>query len=474
MNDESKYKAFDEGRMDEFLRQTVEGHRIEPDPGLWKAISRKLLWREISRLNFKNLTARYWAAGVAGLLVITSVIYLGLPASNHIAPDVSSTGGREASTSAAIPNTGNVAMTYTHPVSQTSVSLTKNVNQSLLHDDQTGNNLINSQADKFDISSNPSSGEKSLTFRENPKDNAANASSGVTHPIGEVSIIPYESRTPIPFSEMEISRLVPYNTTLVFSPPAGDTILTISTPDGIINFKKETQSTSRFFSVNLGVEPEMSTYAEPDAYSKFNFWINGRLTYHISRFSIATGLGLGYVFDEGKYRIDYQSRDSVGYFTSVVSYTTGTANEIIYKTKTENIYDSLVHMADDRTKNRYTYLQVPLLLGYRLFESNSVSLTFQVGPAISLLIGSHLSEPVINYPNARIIKVEDNTPERVTANWQIWTNLNLEIRMNRKTSFYLEPSFKYFLSPMTVQEKATAKAPWSVGLGIGLQFNLGK
>jgi hypothetical protein len=131
-------------------------------------------------------------------------------------------------------------------------------------------------------------------------------------------------------------------------------------------------------------------------------------------------------------------------------------------------------MADDRTRNRYTYLQVPVLLGYRLFESNSVSLTFQIGPAVSFLIGSHLSEPVINYPNARIIKVENNTPERVTANWQIWTNLNLEIRMNRKTSFYFEPSFKYFLSPMTSQEKATAKAPWSVGLGIGLQFNLGK
>jgi hypothetical protein len=85
MNDESKFRAFDEGRMDELLRQTVEGHRIEPSPGLWKAISRKLLWREISRLNFKNLSTGYWIAGVAGLLVITSVVYMGLPASNHTA-----------------------------------------------------------------------------------------------------------------------------------------------------------------------------------------------------------------------------------------------------------------------------------------------------------------------------------------------------------------------------------------------------
>jgi hypothetical protein len=272
MNEETKYKAFDEGRMDEFLRQTVEGHRIEPDPGLWKAISRKLLWREISRLNFKNLSARNWAAGVAGLLVITSVIYLGLPASNRNAADDSSTGKHIASVPAAMQNTGNDAIAYTHPGSQASVSLTKNVNKSTLHDDPSFSNPIISQSGKFDINSNLPTGGKPVTFLENPEDNTTNASSGVTHPIGKVSIMPNQSQIPIPFSEMEISRLVPYNTALVFSLPIGDTILTISTPGGIINFKKETQSTSRFFSVNLGVEPEMSTYAEPDNYSKFNFW----------------------------------------------------------------------------------------------------------------------------------------------------------------------------------------------------------
>lgn len=121
--------------------------------------------------------------------------------------------------------------------------------------------------------------------------------------------------------------------------------------------------------------------------------------------------------------------------------------------------------------NRYAYLQVPLLLGYRLFESRTMSLTFQTGPAISFLLGTRKSSPVIEYTNARIIRIDDNTPSRVTTNWQLWGDLLLEIRMNRKISIYVEPSCKYFLNPMVEQENVRVNAPWSVGLGVGIQFN---
>jgi hypothetical protein len=270
-----------------------------------------------------------------------------------------------------------------------------------------------------------------------------------------------------------ITRISPVTATLSGISPGTDTVITITNAAGIVKFRKNEPVTNRFFSANLGITPELAFYSEPEVYSKTNFWLNGGVTYHISRFSVGSGFGLGYVYDEGKYRVEYKSNDSIGYYTGVTSYVVGTDNEITYLTQTINVYDSLMHLADSRTQNRYSYLQVPLLLGYRIFESNRVSLTFQVGPAVSILLGSRKSDPVIEYSNARIIRVDNETPSRIHTNWQIWANLYFEMRMNKQVSIFLEPSFKYYLKPMVTQENVTFKAPWTIGLGVGLQVNFG-
>ncbi len=476
MNDKLEFKAFNEGGMDGLLRQTLEGHRIEPKPGLWKAISRKLLWREIVHLNFSNLSIRYWAAGAAGLLVIVAALYVSLPSS---LPSVSPA---TLPVPQAIPASEiKEASPDRHLVSSSGpVSVT-----SALHPYMPASGHNNDKnLHEAGVSISPDALTNSLPPLNSTQQRSVNSVTEHSMNISSLSDNPFqENLVPAmggsfgispPVSHEGISRLLPIESPLLWIEPAGDTIITILTAEGLLRYKKASPAAVQFFSVSLGVDPELAFYSEPDVYSKANFWINGRLTYHISRFSIATGLGLGYVFDEGKYRIDYQSRDSIGYFNNVISYTTGTNNEIIFTTETKNVYDSLLHVADDRTRNRYAYLQVPFLLGYRLFESNSVSFTFQAGPAVSFLIGTHESSPVINYPNARIIKVDDETPARRTTNWQIWANLNLEIRLTRKISFYLEPSFKYFMKPLVEQENVSMKAPWSIGLGIGLQFNFGK
>jgi len=477
MNENLKFKDFEEGGMDEFLRQTLDGHRIEPKPGLWKTISRKLLWKEIRHFNFKNVPARFLVAGTAGLLVISSILYLILPGNTvQIAvPTSNNPAIVPVLTVAKSTPSGNITAAV-QPVSKISInqsgidiqpvsSAKNNISGiSLSHTtSHTSASKVNQAPHRGNLLAVVPAGSGKTVSSE------AKSTSEFSTPVTTE-----QSGTVLPVSHFDISRLLPIESSLFWLQPGIDTIISISTPNGILRYRKERQTAVQFYSVSLGVDPEVSFNAQPDVNSTFNFWISGRFAYHISRFSVSTGIGLGYVFDEGKYRIDYQSLDSVGYFNNVVSFTTGVNNEIIYNTVTKNVYDSLKHMADDRTHDRYTYLQVPLLLGYRIFESNAVSLTFQAGPAVSFLVSSRMSDPLINYPNARIIKVEDNTPTRVTTNWQLWANLNLEIRLNRKISLYVEPSCKYYLKPIIEQENMSFKAPWSVGLGVGIQFNFGK
>jgi len=138
------------------------------------------------------------------------------------------------------------------------------------------------------------------------------------------------------------------------------------------------------------------------------------------------------------------------------------------------VYDSLVHMADPRANNRYTYLQIPLLLGYRFFETERLGLTFRTGPALLILLGTRKAAPEISYPNARILLVNEETPSRIQTGWQVWAGINLEYRMTRRMSFYAEPSFKYNLRSPAGKENEQYKAPWAVGLGLGIQYNIGK
>jgi hypothetical protein len=465
MNKKLDFKAFDDGGADEFLRETMAGHRIEPKPGIWKGISRKLLWTELIHLNFTNLSPKYWIAGTVGLLMLATTLYFGFPGA---APDIPSPKPSE--------KTARVDNSASNPIVNPSVVLSSNTRQTSVDNTEVAPRPGKAASKTAPVKPAFEATQQPLAYvpeiQKGSKGTSSDETLSQSDEPGGVSLPPSVETGLATTSE--ITRIFPFKASLQGISPGCDTIITISTATGSVKFRKDAQSPGRFFSANLGVTPEIAFYAEPEEYSKANFWFDGGVTYHISRFSVASGFGLGYVFDEGKYRVDYKSRDSVGYFNSVVSYSVGENSEIIYNTQTVKVYDSLHHTGDSRTRNRYAYLQVPLLFGYRIFESNTTSLTFQAGPAVSFLLGSRKSDPVINYSNATIVRIDDETPSRIQTNWQLWANLYFEMRMNKQVSIYLQPSFKYFLKPMVEEENIKFKAPWTIGLGVGIQFNFGQ
>lgn len=230
-----------------------------------------------------------------------------------------------------------------------------------------------------------------------------------------------------------------------------------------------------FFSASLSVSPEMSIYKSNTTNYEMNCWMNLGAAYHISGFSVASGISLGYVFDDGKYRVDYQSKDSIGYYESVTGFTVNPENpgEIIYTIVLKNVYDTILHVADDRTRNRYTYIQIPLLFGYRLLETSRFGLTLQAGPAVSFLIGKKEAQPSIDYPNARIIRITDNTPVRNSVSWQLWVSLRLDYQITRRFSLFAEPTYRYSFKVYQPGTEGTTTNTNSFGLGIGVQYNFG-
>jgi len=461
MSEEKDIQAFDDDRADGRMREILGDHRIEPSPGLWKGISRKLLWTELLHFNFTNLQMKFRVMGAAGLLVIATSLYLGLRGTGT---GPSAAGTSEHPAGVTDPSAQPATNAPVHPASASGTphggsTMTTNPvappTLPPLRSLQAGTGEPQKLAGETPAPGNQEAlSSTEWTSSAAQPDHYAAAGIAGTALTGATELY---HLSPIPAEPFELFA-------------GADTIIRILTPAGVMQVMKSPPVKS-FFSAGAGITPEFAFYSLPESYSKVNCWLNGNISWHFSRFSISSGLGLGYVFDEGKYAVEYKSYDSVGFFNQVVSYTIGGNNEIIYDTRVTPVYDSLLHSDDPRTNDRYTYLQVPLLIGFRLVEAGRFSLTFRAGPSVSLMIGSRKSDPVIEYPGARIVRVDDDTPARVKTTWQLLADLYLEMRLNRNISLYADPGFRYYLNPVTEQENMTFKAPWAIGLGVGIQFN---
>jgi hypothetical protein len=455
MNDNMNHQAEDNSRLDDLFRQTLEGQQIEPSAGLWKGISRKLLWREITHFNFSNLPRTFWVAGGAAMVLMMGTIYLALPGGS---PKESGAPVFPAAASHLISSSADPAVSYAVTASSRIASGT-----SAAPTITTGN-----------AASSRSSGTASDTEVRMPAD----AISSEPRPAIAREAAP-ASDAGSAFITLNNNpdnfMIKPLPADMLGVGSAGDTIITLQTDGNIFKIKKAAPVTPRFFSISLGVAPEVAFYETTSAYTEWNYWLNMGLAFNISRFSLKTGAGLGFVYDDGLYTIDYKSQDVVGYFYEVVSYTVNPVNpaEITYNTIKSDVYDSVIHVADDRTRNRYTYLQVPLLLGYRILETSRLGLNLQAGPALSFLIATKEALPVIDYPNARIIKVDNETPDRVSTYWQLWLNLSLEYRLTKQISLFAEPYYRYYFTPVVQREGLTPAKPSAFGIGLGVQYNFG-
>jgi hypothetical protein len=467
MNEDLKNKDSVEDRMDDLFRKAMEGHRVEPDPVLWKGISRKLLWLEIKRFNFSNFTIKQWSTTILTVMLTGLAVYFSLPDMSQTMDVAKNTNPSYASNEAQVlPTSSNPATNTRLAVSGNKIEPVPGQNQGKL---QPNDQIVTTGQ----VNAHP----KSLAhqFSEPAK---SETSSEVTPFVAEDPNVPDNhlsdplvSPPPVQIMLPSITAIKPFRIDKIEQKPGFDTIITIRTIRGDEKFAIKRSAKTQMFSVSFGINPEWAFYRGAENYTKMNYWAQGGVSYHYSRFSVTSGVGLGYMLDNGKYKVDYKSEDSIGFFSNVVSYTVGVNNEIVFNSKDQTIYDSLLHQDDYRTSDRYTYLRIPLLFGYRVFESDNFNVSIQAGPAISFLLGERKSDPVIEYTNARIIRIDEETPARMKTNWQLWANLMVEMRITRKIGIYLEPSFKYYMKPTAEQENSEARPPWSLGLGIGLQFN---
>jgi hypothetical protein len=473
MSEERKTQADASGGLDDLFRKTLDNHQIEPSRSLWKGISRKLLRAELAHFNFINLPKAYWI-GVASVVMVGMIFLFnqipdGKSTKNDYAPIIIKSNIQKNSSPVTlkprVTTTGRKIIAGTANYTAQAIPNGSSVQQTQLN---AGSPALASNNSTRIIKTN-----KTINAATIPSPTTLQTLTRSEGQSSEGHLILLQVRNS---NSYELKYLPVLPMTSLFSSGDEDTVLRFTNLNGITNIPLKTKvNIPQFFTFNMGVSPEISVYRNTGRYSETNYWLNTGVTYHIGKFSVQTGVGLGYVFDHADYRVNYKSKDSIGFFTSIISFIVTPGNVIVYTTKDIPVYDSLQHIADDRAISRYTYLNIPLMFGYELFETNRFSLGIKAGPAISLLIGSKEALPFIDYPSARLIRVDNNSLSRVKMNWEIKAALDIEYRLVKNFSIYAEPSYKHYFKPFETQESTSSstKDPYSFGIEIGARFNFG-
>lgn len=182
-----------------------------------------------------------------------------------------------------------------------------------------------------------------------------------------------------------------------------------------------------------------------------------------------TGIAYAISDDNGRFDINYSSFDSIGFYNKVVSFSPDLQNpgRILFNTVVEGVYDSIGHNTQTQTANSYTYLQFPLMAGYRVYSDRLLTISLKAGPVFSLMIGSDEQQAIFSQENASLQSINDLSPDRVSANWQIAASLGVGLHLSRRFTLLAEPTYKSYLRPVY---QNTRTKPQSFGIKTGILY----
>jgi hypothetical protein len=481
-------------RIDKLFRASLEGQRVEPGKDLWRGINRRLLIREMMRFNFSNLPGTYWIAGIAGIVAIPLIMYLVLsPAGKNTANS-----GPETRIEQPVPHTGTISSTHIsgNPI-QNPPTLSSNgplPGKTAVNQPSNGGSSIVLNSSSASASQNVNglnetrtktatarvTGQKGLMSTSRTKNNrpAPDIAATATAVSGVRSAPKSEPEPPAPPAARSASNPSIHSMTSISSfGAAGKDTNKYPAPDmvklGVFPAHYDDHApVPQYFSAGLGFLPELTFYNSPSSYTKADIWLGADFAWHFWKFYIRPGVSIGYMYDQGASQVNYKRKDSIGFYYQVVSYSIDPHGVISYQTEKRTVFDSLVHIGYNQSDNRYQYVQVPLMVGFDVLEIKNFGLSVQAGPVVSFFIADRITPSQnVDLTNSRILYQEQSSSPGKDPNWQIWASIHVGYRIDDNFDFYVEPTYKYYFSPVTGYQDA--KAPWSLGLGIGFRYNFG-
>jgi hypothetical protein len=253
------------------------------------------------------------------------------------------------------------------------------------------------------------------------------------------------------------------------STPAAKTV----SPDHVVNSetKSKDENTDSFRkksklapSIGVSYTPEWMFNTLEGTKFVNNFGVEG--TFRFGKFSVRTGAGISIAKGTNELIVEYN--DYLGAYNKLDSMEfTWNEPSHSYTPKMllshQDVWDSLMKLDYPKVVKRYTYLQIPLVMGYDFWTSERISMGVRVGPVLSVLLATKQLSAAYDPGTKRVISINDIAPEQVNLNWQVMAGFNTAFRITETLNFEIEPCVRYYFN--SVYEKPVDNAkPWSVGV----------
>jgi hypothetical protein len=198
------------------------------------------------------------------------------------------------------------------------------------------------------------------------------------------------------------------------------------------------------WSIGAYFNPEVTSCSDESIENtiSYNVGILPRISFN--NFFVESGVNFRNTSDKGNVAVDYNR--FLGTYEHVDYMTFDTINDLViptYHTHTQDVYDTVNHYAVTDTKINYTYLEIPLFVGYR-HTFGKVSVFGKFGPSASFMIYKN-SPDASPEEKARIVSTDYQVPVRSSVNWQLMMGAGIDYRLADRISISLEPTFRYGL-----------------------------
>jgi hypothetical protein len=463
-------------RITELFKKGLDGIKIEPSPAIWKGIKGKYLKNlpgKLNLLHFPNLLAGLVISSL-GISLLATIFHIISPKENAdlAAPLQNPTQITSDTLITAIsPSVIQGLNVHSFPGkpennSQPVTEPSQNQSTTEIHIEKTDadSQVINKLPEhQIKLPGTDQNKTNQFVIKAYPEKNYSDIAS---ENASDINITASYKTLPDLSKNLTKMPLAMYIPSFNYSPVISETHNYLDTP---IRWKDDYDARS---SLELGIHisPEIINYRQESTNSKAGYYLDLSATYHFSEFFLRGGIGMGVSTDNGQYIINYERYDSIGYFYGVNYFTVtpGYPDSVIFSTTIQTIYDSVYHSDQTSTPSRYSYIRIPVSLGFDFFAYRRLNLSLMAGPVFSILVNEHETSTTFSDPQATLISIDNQTPDRIKSSWQFAASLGINYQMTNKLRFSLEPTYTYFIRPVYDIPGASLKNPFSLGCRAGL------
>jgi len=238
------------------------------------------------------------------------------------------------------------------------------------------------------------------------------------------------------------------------------------------DFNPKTREFNKYgFGVHYGYEKLWINKASID-----NHNIDLSFNYRNLSFILQTGIGAQFSNDNITYNVEYKRND---YLTTEMRFdsaqfildSSGVAHIVPVNPYYEDIYDSVNHTYSNNFTETYYSLRLPLLVGYQK-DFGKFGLTAKGGFIYSILISKQRTEVYAPDEASRVVMLQYNGSERVSAQIQYVLSAGIVYRLNKTLHLQFDFMGKYYQNSIYEASVYSKMNPWSAEARLGLVYFL--